>query len=929
MRPRERYRFGPFELDVGERELRRAGASVALKPKVFDLLVALVRRAGQLVSKEELLQEVWPDTTVGDASLSQAVWLLRRALGAEGETALVATVPKAGYRFAAPIEVAVDPPAAPGLAAATPSPPPSGPGSPPPPSAVPRRRVLGLDRGGLVVAAAGLVVAALVVGVASRRWRPAAVEPAPGGARRLAALAFSDLGPPGGEAWLGTALPELVATELAAEGALLRLPDEAVGRAEQEGGAGGALDGVSLRSLASRLHADYLLTGSYLVVGDGDERRVRVQAAVLDGARGVSLASFRETIRESELPELAVRAGAELRAGLGLPAVAGGSLTRAGLPADPEAQRLYFEGLARSRRLDSVAAREVLARAVAIEPGSPLARAALASTLSVLGEAEPAREQAEAALALAGVLPAEQRLWIEARALQAQRRWQEAVARFEKLFSLHPAQLDYGLELASAQVNAGHGDEALVTVARLRQLPPALAADGRVDLAEARAAQQTGDLQRLAVAAERAIEKGRASGARLLLSRAHGLRASARLDLGQVEAAAEDYQAMRRVGEEAGSPVDVAYARNGLALVARRRDLNEEAREHYDEAIAAFRRAGDRRGEANSLVNLGNLLSDLGAFGAAREAYELGIARHLENGMPDRAAASLGNLGRMESELGNRTRGYDLHREAVVLLRPSASKATLVTFLTNLAQEAVMQGEVDAAAALLTEAEPLAEASGSKLHLARLLTAKGYLALHRGELEAARALLADACRLKAESGDPVVALGCELTYLPVLLDLGEAGEACTRAEATAAERASEERPSDAARTEILIARCHLAQGRTGDAEAALAHARQGVPAEAGPLGWVGSSLALAEAELALALHQPARARAAVGPLLAAAEAQAARTLAFEARLVLARAELCCGDEEVGERLLAAIAADAEQADLGRYTLLAAREMSGK
>lgn len=68
------FEFGPFRLDIGERTLWRDGAPVALQPRVFDTLVVLVRRAGQLVRKAELLRELWPDTHVSEANLTQNVW---------------------------------------------------------------------------------------------------------------------------------------------------------------------------------------------------------------------------------------------------------------------------------------------------------------------------------------------------------------------------------------------------------------------------------------------------------------------------------------------------------------------------------------------------------------------------------------------------------------------------------------------------------------------------------------------------------------------------------------------------------------------------------------------------------------------------------------------------------------------------------------
>lgn len=100
------YEFGPFRLDPAENRLWRDGVPVALTPKAFETLLALVSRAGRLVDKAELLREVWPDTVVEESSLSQHVYLVRKALGEErGESCSIETVPKRGYRFVAPVRV--------------------------------------------------------------------------------------------------------------------------------------------------------------------------------------------------------------------------------------------------------------------------------------------------------------------------------------------------------------------------------------------------------------------------------------------------------------------------------------------------------------------------------------------------------------------------------------------------------------------------------------------------------------------------------------------------------------------------------------------------------------------------------------------------------------------------------------------------------
>jgi hypothetical protein len=75
------YEFGPFRVDPTERLLLREGHSVAVKARVFDILLALIRRSGHLVDKSELMTAVWADSFVEEGNLTVGVSLLRKALG--------------------------------------------------------------------------------------------------------------------------------------------------------------------------------------------------------------------------------------------------------------------------------------------------------------------------------------------------------------------------------------------------------------------------------------------------------------------------------------------------------------------------------------------------------------------------------------------------------------------------------------------------------------------------------------------------------------------------------------------------------------------------------------------------------------------------------------------------------------------------------
>ncbi|MGO9515988.1 MAG: winged helix-turn-helix domain-containing protein [Candidatus Korobacteraceae bacterium] len=98
---KELYEFGPFRVDPEKEILLRAGEPVPLTPKTFQILLVLVRHSHEVVSKDDLMKAVWPDTFVEEANLSRNVFMLRKALGETPQDhRYIVTVPGRGYRLA-------------------------------------------------------------------------------------------------------------------------------------------------------------------------------------------------------------------------------------------------------------------------------------------------------------------------------------------------------------------------------------------------------------------------------------------------------------------------------------------------------------------------------------------------------------------------------------------------------------------------------------------------------------------------------------------------------------------------------------------------------------------------------------------------------------------------------------------------------------
>jgi DNA-binding winged helix-turn-helix (wHTH) protein len=208
--------LGPFRLDPADRLLSRDGRPVPLSPKAIDTLLVLVERRGRLVSKDDLLREVWPDTFVEENNLAQHISTLRRVLGEGLQGPVIETVPRRGYRFVGPVAELNEEDVASAPAG-------SGPGAPvspgdwpvtPEPAPRPRRPA----------ALWGLALLAPVLLVLLAAWRlgtppaaPAVGRPSSASPMRVAVLPFANLGTPD-ENYFAAGMTEEITSRLAGLG---------------------------------------------------------------------------------------------------------------------------------------------------------------------------------------------------------------------------------------------------------------------------------------------------------------------------------------------------------------------------------------------------------------------------------------------------------------------------------------------------------------------------------------------------------------------------------------------------------------------------------------------------------------------------------------------------------------------------------------
>ncbi|MGA3205054.1 MAG: winged helix-turn-helix domain-containing protein, partial [Bryobacteraceae bacterium] len=487
------FRFGRFEADAGRSTLNRGGSRVKLQEQPFRVLIWLLERPGEIITREELRRQLWPEGTHVDfdGSLNVILKKLRAALDDDSDNPrFIETVPRRGYRFIAPVTVesAADelPASANGRVlggTAEPSIDKKAPRGPPPL---------------LLVYAASAVVLLVLAGLGwygrrdFLRARTAStkntVATVPITRRSVAVLGFHNLSGKADDDWLATAFSEMLSTELAA-GEKLRLvsgEDVANLRLSSPWSQTDTLGQETATRIGTALNSDLLVLGSYTHISRPERRQLRLDVRLQDAKTGEILAEVAEIGSSQNFFQLISRVGAKLRDRVGVSGVAetDEATVLASLPANAEGARFYTLGLAKLRDYDYATAKDFLEQAVKADPKFPLSHAMLARTWSQLGYEQKRKEEAKRALDLSANLPRVNRMLVEGDYYESLAQHDKAASTYHALFVLFPDSVDYGLQLVTAQRMGGHGSQSVETIAQLRRLPPPASDDPRIDLAE-------------------------------------------------------------------------------------------------------------------------------------------------------------------------------------------------------------------------------------------------------------------------------------------------------------------------------------------------------------------------------------------------------------------------------------------------------------
>ncbi|HEX3429654.1 MAG TPA: winged helix-turn-helix domain-containing protein [Rhizomicrobium sp.] len=733
------YRFGGFELQPGERRLSRDGNPVALTPKALDTLLLLVERAGHVISKDELMHVLWPGRFVTEANLTKHVWTLRKTLGeSEQGGRYIETVSKTGYRFVAPVSRTDGAPQ--GTASAPIASAAEAESAPQAAAKAPDIARKNDEKQWVPRAAVAVVLLILAAGalVVWPQWRNRTAMPAgPEGesGASVAIVDFNNLSRNPKDAWIGPAFEEMLGTDLALGGRLHTMPDELVRPARDDlpvPGAGGYAM-ASLALLHQRLGTDYVVSGSYLAYGGGDNPPLRLDLALQDARRGVTIATVSRTGTVAELPSLITVAGAQLRQDMGAGAQSPNELKLAANAEPPNADVMRRVGFALDalHRYDPARARDELLQAIAEAPGYAPAYALLAKAWSNLGYAKKALAAAEQAAAHSTDLPASMRLQIEIQRDEARFDWPRAIEGLRQLALVQRGDPEAQLDLIDALLAAGKPDEAANVLARLRSLGDPVRGDPRFELAAVNVSNARGDAAGRRTHAARALELAKAKDA-------PGLAADAELQLG----------------------VALSYDDQGRAEDALRR------------ALAAYRRIGNPRGEAKAHLNLGNLYSTNDPR-HAREEYQLSLALYESIGDQNGIAAAYSDLGIMLWNSGDRDGAETAARNVLQIRRMTGDIAGQAWALTALAGVQSDEAASDAASAGFLQAAALDASIGNHGHRGYSLFSLSDILRLRGALADAQATCAAAQSEYAKVNDPQNSSLADFECAQIALDRGD------------------------------------------------------------------------------------------------------------------------------------------------------------
>jgi len=721
--------------------------------------------------------------------------------------------------------------------------------------------------------------------------------------RTIAVLGFKNLSGKPDQAWLSTALSEMLTTELSQGDQLRTIPGESVAQMKlnlslpDEDSFGRE----TLNRIRQNLGSDDVVLGSYFPLGDG---QLRLDLRLQDAIAGETLVAVSEKGQESEIDQLVSRAGAELRAKLGIGGLsdAQSAIVKASLPSNPEAARLYSEGLQRLRVFDALAATDYLKKAAALDPEHAPTYSALAQAWSTLGYESKAKGLAQQALGLSARFSREERLLIEGRAHELSGDTAQAIESYRALWEFFPDNIDYGLLLIRSQVAGGHAADAESTLGQMRKLAVSEADAARIDLAQASIAASLSNFREQQSLAEQAAGKGRAIGANLLVAQALQLEANAWERLGQLQKTMELSHEARDLFTAAGDRRGAAITLLNVGDVLFDRGDFANAKKRFEEALPVFQKIGAKRNIRSTIVRIGNIFYSEGRLRDSEKYYEQSLQLDQELNNPDSLAGDYGNLANALDGLGDLQGALKMQQQSLSAFNQVGDRRGAATTLSNLGNLFVETGDLDQAKRYFEQSLAKNRDTGFRHGEAYPIAGLGDALLAQGDLAGSRKQYEQAIALCKELNDEDFTAELEVTLATIALYENRYSDGEALATKAATFFSNSNSMSNGAWSHAVLARNLLGAGKLREAQSAAekAMALSGQNTGATPR----FEAVLAEARVRARLGKWAEARQELESMLATARKFGYRPYEYQARLALGELDLWSGSAGAAGRLSA-------------------------
>jgi TolB-like protein len=759
--------------------------------------------------------------------------------------------------------------------------------------------VIGLNFGGIRARLfhAGRVMNENEPGSAPIKLRPA-----------VAVLGFKNLSGRADEAWLSTALSEMLTTEVSAGEKLRAIPGENIAkmRIDLSLTEADSYGEETLQQIRRNIGTDYVVMGSYLALGNG---QVRLDLRLENTNTGELLKSLSEHGTESQLDDLVSQAGARLRAELGAGEVTTteAAALKASRPSNPEAVRFYAEGLAQLRKFDNLRARDLLEKAIVADPNFANAHSALASIYAAQGYAVKAKQEAKKALALSEDLSREDRMAIEARFYVTDSQYDKAAETYRALWNLYPDNIAYGLQLAAALNNAGKPNDSLAVIDAMRKLPPPENQNPLIDIREAVTAGTLGDSRRQQAAAAVAVEKGKKLGARLLTANALYTEGWAWSQLGDTAKAMEAAEQSRDLYAATGDPEGSKSLTLIGTVLSAKGDL-EGALQAYKLFYRLEREKGNVEGMGFAQNDIAAIMVIRGDLAEAAKSLSQSRDEFHEVRDQDSEGFALNNLSPVLLEQGQVTSADKADGEALAIFRQVGDKDGIAYALINRGNILDARGDLVGAKKSYTEAQALFGEIGDQNISAHALDGLAAIATEQGDLESARKQFLNAIALWDKLGIRLSSAESRLALADVTLNQGNIAEAQTFALQALEQFQTEKASDDIILGHTVLARSLLATGKLEEAGKEVgAVAELAAKTQNATVRW---QFDIAVSRIRAQSGQRPHAEATLNSVRSQANTAGLISYEFESRLALGEIKMRAGDINGGHAELAALKSEA-------------------